>query len=111
MSTINRQIVLASRPKGEVTPDNFRLVETPLAPLADVAETAAAWAVERSEELVPGGWETWCVADPAGPVAVWLRRRDRPVCHSCGTIAPSCAWTDATTDRHRASAASPWRTR
>ena len=35
MSTLNRQIVLASRPQGEVKPDNFRLVETPLAPLAD----------------------------------------------------------------------------
>ena len=35
MSNTNRQIVLASRPKGEVTPDNFRLVETALAPLAD----------------------------------------------------------------------------
>jgi NADPH-dependent curcumin reductase CurA len=35
MSTLNRQIVLASRPKGEVTPDNFRLVEAALAPLAD----------------------------------------------------------------------------
>lgn len=45
-----------------------------LAPLADVAEAAAAWAVERAEELVPGGWESWCIADPAGPVAVWLRR-------------------------------------
>ncbi|MFT7724723.1 MAG: NADP-dependent oxidoreductase [Roseateles sp.] len=33
--TLNRQIVLASRPRGEVTPDNFRLVETALAPLAD----------------------------------------------------------------------------
>jgi NADPH-dependent curcumin reductase CurA len=27
----NRQVVLASRPKGEVTEDNFRLVETPVA--------------------------------------------------------------------------------
>jgi len=35
MSSINRQILLASRPKGEVSPDNFRLVETPLEPLAD----------------------------------------------------------------------------
>jgi NADPH-dependent curcumin reductase CurA len=35
MSQVNRQIVLASRPKGEVTPDNFRLVEAELAPLAD----------------------------------------------------------------------------
>lgn len=35
MSQVNRQIVLASRPKGEVTPDNFRLVEAALAPLAD----------------------------------------------------------------------------
>ena len=45
-----------------------------LAPLADLAEAAAAWAVERAEELVPGGWETWCAIDPTGPVAVWLRR-------------------------------------
>ncbi|MCE4554623.1 NADP-dependent oxidoreductase [Roseateles cellulosilyticus] len=35
MSSVNRQIVLASRPQGEVTPDNFRLIETPLAPLAE----------------------------------------------------------------------------
>ncbi|MBW8847729.1 MAG: NADP-dependent oxidoreductase [Burkholderiales bacterium] len=35
MNATNRQIVLASRPKGEVTPDNFRLVEAALAPLAD----------------------------------------------------------------------------
>jgi hypothetical protein len=45
-----------------------------LAPLADVAEAAATWAVERAEELVPGGWESWCTADRTGPVAVWLRR-------------------------------------
>ena len=31
----HRQIVLASRPKGEVTPENFRLVEAELAPLTD----------------------------------------------------------------------------
>jgi NADPH-dependent curcumin reductase CurA len=31
----NRQIVLASRPAGEPTPDNFRLVEADLPPLAD----------------------------------------------------------------------------
>ena len=30
MTTMNRQIVLASRPEGAVTPDNFRLVETPV---------------------------------------------------------------------------------
>src|SRR4051795_3876939 len=35
MPQINRQFLLASRPQGAVTPDNFRLVETPLAPLAD----------------------------------------------------------------------------
>ncbi|PCE28639.1 NADP-dependent oxidoreductase [Paraburkholderia acidicola] len=35
MTQINRQILLASRPQGPVTPDNFKLVETPLAPLAD----------------------------------------------------------------------------
>jgi NADPH-dependent curcumin reductase CurA len=35
MSTVNRQILLASRPQGEPTADNFRLVETPVAPLAE----------------------------------------------------------------------------
>lgn len=35
MTQNNREILLASRPKGEVSADNFRLVETPLAPLAD----------------------------------------------------------------------------
>ncbi|MFP3608158.1 NADP-dependent oxidoreductase, partial [Paraburkholderia sp. SIMBA_053] len=35
MPQINRQFLLASRPQGAVTPDNFRLVQTPLAPLAD----------------------------------------------------------------------------
>jgi NADPH-dependent curcumin reductase len=35
MSLINRQIVLASRPAGEPTADNFRLVETPVPDLAD----------------------------------------------------------------------------
>src|SRR4051812_36214418 len=35
MPTTNRQILLASRPQGEPTTDNFRLVETPLAPLQD----------------------------------------------------------------------------
>jgi len=35
MSTINRQILLASRPTGEPVSDNFKLVETPVAPLAD----------------------------------------------------------------------------
>ncbi|MCC8391411.1 NADP-dependent oxidoreductase [Paraburkholderia sp. MMS20-SJTR3] len=35
MSQINRQLLLVSRPQGAVTPDNFKLVETPLAPLAD----------------------------------------------------------------------------
>lgn len=32
---MNRQILLVSRPTGEPTPENFRLVETPLARLAD----------------------------------------------------------------------------
>ena len=31
----NRRIVLASRPKGTVTPENFRLEDAPVAPLAD----------------------------------------------------------------------------
>jgi NADPH-dependent curcumin reductase len=35
MTQINRQIVLASRPQGAATPDNFRFVDTPLTPLAD----------------------------------------------------------------------------
>ncbi len=33
--TTNRQILLASRPQGEVTPENFRLVETPVPELTD----------------------------------------------------------------------------
>jgi NADPH-dependent curcumin reductase CurA len=35
MSLINQQIVLASRPAGEPSADNFRLVETPVPPLAE----------------------------------------------------------------------------
>ena len=35
MSLINKQWLLASRPKGEATVDNFRLVETPVPALAD----------------------------------------------------------------------------
>ncbi|MEP6506524.1 MAG: NADP-dependent oxidoreductase, partial [Betaproteobacteria bacterium] len=35
MSITNRQILLASRPKGEPSAENFKLVETPVAPLAD----------------------------------------------------------------------------
>ena len=35
MSLINRQILLASRPTGEPTVDNFQLAETPVAPLAE----------------------------------------------------------------------------
>ncbi len=35
MSTVNRQILLVSRPQGAASVDNFRLVETPLAPLAN----------------------------------------------------------------------------
>jgi NADPH-dependent curcumin reductase CurA len=35
MTTINRQILLASRPKGEPSAENFKLVEAPVAPLAD----------------------------------------------------------------------------
>ncbi|RQQ58686.1 NADP-dependent oxidoreductase [Burkholderia stagnalis] len=34
MSVVNRQILLVSRPQGAASADNFRLVETPLAPLA-----------------------------------------------------------------------------
>jgi hypothetical protein len=39
-----------------------------------LAEQAASWVVDRAEGFVPGGWESWCVEDAAGPVAVWLRR-------------------------------------
>ena len=35
MSTINRQILLASRPQGEPGAENFKLVESAVAPLAD----------------------------------------------------------------------------
>ncbi|GAB2918743.1 NADP-dependent oxidoreductase [Paraburkholderia jirisanensis] len=35
MAEINRQVLLVSRPQGAATPDNFKLVETPLEPLAD----------------------------------------------------------------------------
>ncbi|HRO59945.1 MAG TPA: NADP-dependent oxidoreductase [Burkholderiaceae bacterium] len=35
MSETNRQFLLASRPKGEVSPDDFRLVETPVPSIAD----------------------------------------------------------------------------
>jgi NADPH-dependent curcumin reductase CurA len=35
MPTVNRQILLASRPKGEPSAENFRLVEAPVPPLAD----------------------------------------------------------------------------
>jgi len=34
-ASINRQILLVSRPEGAASVDNFKLVETPLAPLAD----------------------------------------------------------------------------
>ena len=35
MADMNHQILLASRPQGAVSTDNFRLVETPLAPMAE----------------------------------------------------------------------------
>ncbi|OXH86507.1 hypothetical protein CA831_23885, partial [Burkholderia multivorans] len=35
MNTINRQVLLVSRPQQAASVDNFRLVETPLAPLAE----------------------------------------------------------------------------
>lgn len=35
MADMNRQILLASRPQGAVSTENFNLVETPLAPLAE----------------------------------------------------------------------------
>ena len=45
-----------------------------MAPLATLAAEAATWVVERAEGFVPGGWESWYVEEPSGPVAVWLRR-------------------------------------
>ena len=45
-----------------------------VAPLGEVADDAASWLVERAEAFVPGGWESWCVEESSGPVAVWLRR-------------------------------------
>ncbi len=38
MSTTNKQWLLASRPKGEASVDNFRLVEAPVPALAELAE-------------------------------------------------------------------------
>ncbi|HRI17091.1 MAG TPA: NADP-dependent oxidoreductase, partial [Burkholderiaceae bacterium] len=38
MSTSNKQWLLASRPKGEASVDNFRLVEAPVPALAELAE-------------------------------------------------------------------------
>ena len=38
MTTTNKQWLLASRPKGEASVDNFRLVETPVPALAELAE-------------------------------------------------------------------------
>jgi NADPH-dependent curcumin reductase CurA len=35
VSTLNKQFHLVSRPKGEATADNFRLIEAPVPPLAD----------------------------------------------------------------------------
>jgi len=35
MTASNRQVLLASRPQGQVSEDNFRIVETPLAPPGD----------------------------------------------------------------------------
>src|SRR5687768_2490866 len=32
---VNKQVLLASRPQGQATAANFRLVESPVAPLAD----------------------------------------------------------------------------
>ena len=40
MATTNKRFVLASRPSGEPTPQNFRLEE---APLPDAAATARCW--------------------------------------------------------------------
>jgi len=38
MSTTNRQILLASRPKGEATTDHFKLVETPVPSQAELSD-------------------------------------------------------------------------
>ena len=45
-----------------------------VAPLTALADEAATWVVQRAEGFVPGGWESWCVEEMSGPVAVWLRR-------------------------------------
>ena len=68
MSNTNRQIVLASRPKGEVTPDNFRLVEAALAPLAD----GQGWRLGAAPEMV----ENQAAAEPtiAPPLPEWINR-------------------------------------
>ncbi len=38
MSTINRQILLASRPQGEATTDNFKLIESPVPSQAELSD-------------------------------------------------------------------------
>jgi NADPH-dependent curcumin reductase CurA len=38
MSTLNHQILLASRPQGEATTDNFKLVETPVPSQAELSD-------------------------------------------------------------------------
>ena len=45
MARRNQQIILVSRPQGEATADNFRLVEQPL---ADAAATARCWCATTS---------------------------------------------------------------
>lgn len=46
-ANINRQILLVSRPQGEASADNFRVVETPLAPLGE-GRCACAITISRS---------------------------------------------------------------
>jgi len=55
-----------------------------MAPITSIAYDAATWLVERAEAFVPGGWESWCVEQPTGPVAVWLRRVASAVPGSAG---------------------------
>lgn len=59
---------------ARLAPSPGRAEVVAVAPLAELAERAAGWVVERAESFVPGGWESWCAPYSTGPVAVWLRR-------------------------------------
>ena len=74
MTTQNQMIVLASRPKGEVTPQNFRLQEATLPDLALEAPTEADIHVVRRvsaafQEVAGGQWLVFNddVSGAAGP--------------------------------------------